>query len=404
MGGTSSTSKGQVLAPAGPAGPPEPPYPGPAAEYNFINTQVSMTNNISFSTTHNMVTTNIDSYYPILGQKYAEGFRLLTFYRIPGGAQRQGGLFSMSMAIPFQGVFCRYPQMPSQQGWQLRVVKSVMVAQRMGHGLIQLNPQIVGDSSQIYQAIVDNTNTGGRLICIEMTGQQQGQGFSAAMQGISPIMGVDLFFEIPNSPMSERYLYQCVPCPVHIQANLSFGTSGVRVMCDWNGMLGSQLSQGWKLVEIFFDMGQARHGAFSTSASLNSVWFFEKPSSRANDNTPVYQGTVVEHFVSMTSGFGGVHATTNWEPIIQQLGLKGWELACFVETPESRMTGFGKAEMKVLLFFQRPILPPVGVAHHPMPGPAQPHPGGPAPPAAGFLYDQGHPQPPSNEKPPPYQG
>jgi hypothetical protein len=48
-----------------------------------------------------MVTSNVDSYYPLLAQQYAQGYRLLSFYRIPGQAH-QRGLFSTTMTVPFQ--------------------------------------------------------------------------------------------------------------------------------------------------------------------------------------------------------------------------------------------------------------------------------------------------------------
>ena len=71
--------------------------------------QVTMHSNIGFNfapgTT--MVSTNIDSYYPTLAQAYSEGYRLTTFYRIPGAAQQQG-FMSTAVNIPFQGIFTKW--------------------------------------------------------------------------------------------------------------------------------------------------------------------------------------------------------------------------------------------------------------------------------------------------------
>ena len=70
--------------------------------------QVTMHSNIGFNfapgTT--MVSTNIDSYYPTLAQAYSEGYRLTTFYRIPGAAKQQG-FMSTAVNIPFQGIFTK---------------------------------------------------------------------------------------------------------------------------------------------------------------------------------------------------------------------------------------------------------------------------------------------------------
>ena len=51
-----------------------------------------------------MVTTNIDSYYPILAQFIQQGYDLNTFYRVPG-AQRMSGFASVSMS--FEAIFTR---------------------------------------------------------------------------------------------------------------------------------------------------------------------------------------------------------------------------------------------------------------------------------------------------------
>ncbi|XP_046368687.2 uncharacterized protein LOC124143686 [Haliotis rufescens] len=331
--------------------PPGPPYPGPAVEYSFIETEVTMTGKMAFAASNRMITTNIDSYYPILGQKYAEGFRLLSFYRIPYAAQQH--IFSTSMVVPFQGFFCRYPTLPRFEGWNLHIVKAVMVMQVVRHGLI--GATVDTDTSQINQAIAENTRTGGRLICVETTGQIRRQGFAAEMRGGGPVMGVDLFFDMPSAPTNELYAYMCVPCPVQLKTNLSFGGTGLSVNCNWLGIMTEYLSKGWRLVEVFFDDG-FKHKALSRKMDLNSIWFFEKPMSRMNDDTAVYEGVVLEHYVELRTVCGGVATNTKWEPVIERFGREGWELACIVETLEGNRTGCTTAELKVLLFLQRPIL------------------------------------------------
>ncbi|XP_046558686.1 uncharacterized protein LOC124267741 [Haliotis rubra] len=333
--------------------PPGPPYPGPAAEYSFIETQVTMTGKVSFAQSNQMITTNIDSYYPILGQKYAEGFRLLSFYRIPFAALQQHP-FSLKMDVPYQGIFIRHPTVPRLEAWHLHVVKAVMVVQVVRHGLI--SAEVATDTSQINQAIVENTSTGGRLICVETTGLQKRQGFRAEMRGQGPIMGVDLFFEMPSVPTAERYVYMCVPCPVQLKAGPSFGGTGLTVKCDWLGIMKQYLSKGWRLVEVFFDDG-FKHQGLSRKMDLNSIWFFEKPMSRMNDDTEVYEAVVIEHYIELrTVCCGGVRTIPKWEPVIERFGREGWELACIVETMEGAQTGCTTAEIKVFLFFQRPIL------------------------------------------------
>ena len=176
-------------------------------------------------------------------------------------------------------------------------------------------------------------------------------------------MGVDLFFEVPTTPTMERYIYQCIPIPINVHYSMSFGSSGIQVDCDWNGHLACYLSQGWRLVEIFMDKSiqSQQHGLTATSTH-SAIWFFEKPASCVNNNTPVYQGMVVDHWIKVVGGLMGTTAKTNWEPTIQQLGSQGWELACILETPEINQSGLTSIRRKVLLFFQRRILPPLGSA------------------------------------------
>lgn len=361
MGTTSSKSQGQVLSKEPPRQqPPEPPYPGPPAQYQFVNTQVQISTQFTFSFSSTpMVTSNIDTYYPMLAQQYAQGYRLLSFYRIPGQIQQQG-IFSSSVAIGFQGIFCRYPNMLPRENWQLRIEKSVMQTRSMFTGVITFQQGMVSDTTHILQSIARNTQDGGRLVCIEMTGQQQRNSLGMAMQGVTPAMGVDVFFEVPNTPMPETFVYNVVSVPINVTYQMGFNPVPI-VNCDWLGTLGYHLNQGWRLVEIFMDK-TTHTQMFSSAVNLNSQWYFEKPASRVNDQTPVYQGTVVEHLIKIKVSYGGVHTSANWEPVIQDMGNRGWELACILETPETVRSGMTSVTMKCLLFFQRPILPPPGSA------------------------------------------
>ncbi|XP_041359233.1 uncharacterized protein LOC121375708 isoform X2 [Gigantopelta aegis] len=394
MGNTSS--RGRIISTEKtPQQPQGPPYPGPSAEYFFLNTEVSISAHIRlFVTSNTMITTDIDNYYPLLARKYEEGFRLLTFYRIPDVVRQKGiSLSNPTVTSPFQGIFCCYPAVQSSEWWQLKVEKSTLVTQNIHKGLISfsMTQGTVSDTSHLYQTIVNNTQDGSRLVCLEMTGDLKGQGYRAARRGISPVMGVDLFFEVPTTPTMERYVYQCVPIPINVEYSISFGSSGIHVDCDWNGHLGGFLSQGWRLVEIFMDKSiQYQQHGFSSSGAHNSVWFFEKPASCIENPTPVYQGMVVDHWMKVVGGLGGTHAKTNWEPVIQQFGSQGWELACILETPEVERAGLISIKRKMLLFFQRHILPPLGSTPY-VPGMHMP--AGPDP----NTYDLSR-----QEPPPPY--
>ncbi|KAK7465237.1 hypothetical protein BaRGS_00037607 [Batillaria attramentaria] len=357
--GNNGSSQGQVFSKdaARPSQPQEPPYPGPPAQYHFVDTQVLISTQMTFSFTQSpMVTSNIDSYYPVLAAQYAQGFRLLSFYRIPGQVQQQG-FFNPSVAAGFQGIFCRYPGVPPRENWQLRIEKSVIQAQRMFTGIITFQQGMVSDTTHILDSIARNTQDGGRLICIEMTGQQARQSMGMAMHGVTPVMGVDVFFEVPNTPMPEKYVYNVVSVPITVTYSMGFRPVPI-VQCDWLGVLAHHLNQGWRLIEIFMDMTtHTQMQGFSSAQTLSAQWYFEKPASRVNDPTPVYQGTMVEHLIKVKAGMTGTRTAANWEPVIQDMGNRGWELACILETPETHMAGLASITMKCLLFFQRPLMP-----------------------------------------------
>ncbi|KAL8577097.1 hypothetical protein ACOMHN_002176 [Nucella lapillus] len=359
MGSNSSkATQGQVLSNKPPSEmPQEPPYPGPPAQYNFINTNVIIGTHATFSfATTPMVTSNVDNYYPVLASQYAQGFRLLSFYQIPG-QQKQQGMFSLKVALEYQGIFCRYPTAPRQESWQLRVEKSTIQLACAFTGII--SPGVVSDTSHLLDSIARNTQAGGRLICIEMTGQQDPGSIGMGMRGLSPLMGVDLFFEVPSTPVPQQYIYSCVSVPITITLTMGLRPTPT-VHCDWVGTLAAHLSQGWRLIEVFMDKSQQAK-AFSNQATMNSMWFFEKPASRMQDPTPVFQGTVVDHQIKIKAQIMGANTTANWEPIIQDMGNKGWELACILETPEVTFSGMATVYMKCKMFFQRPLIPAGGV-------------------------------------------
>ncbi|XP_013403484.1 raftlin-like [Lingula anatina] len=337
-----------------------PPYHGSPCHYQLLEMSVTFQNNMAFnfSPGQNMISTNIDSYYPALAQPYQQGWRMTSFYRIPGVAQQQG-LFSTAVNVPFQGIFVRLasdPEFCSEQ-YQLKVEKSIMYVATFRGGMLSLTgPQgVQGDMSDIQMKIAQNTQHGGRLVCVEMSGQYVTQGMGAAMRGVSPGIGVDVFFNMPLHPNPRCYTYQAVNVPIGIRSKMGF-TPTIQVQCDWMSHYAAFLQQGWRLVEIFLDQSYMRSGAFSTSATMNTVWFFEKPADALNDPTPVYEGTIVDFEHKITGGFGGARGSAGWNPVLEDMGTRGWELACILETPEIRTTGIGQIKMKLLLFFQRKIV------------------------------------------------
>lgn len=129
------------------------------------------------------------------------------------------------------------------------------------------------------------------------------------------------------------------------------------------------LGTGWKLVEIFEDysvsaVSQMSGFSVNLTQNKNCLWIFEKPSSRLNDNTPLYEGTMVEHWFRTKTelhgmGFGGAstNVTTDWEPVIEHFGRQGWQVVRILETPDVKIEGAFNPTMhtRQLIFFQRLI-------------------------------------------------
>lgn len=80
--------------------------------------------------------------------------------------------------------------------------------------------------------------------------------------------------------------------------------------------------------------------------------------------------------------------------MITEMGNRGWELACMLESPEIITVGLGTITYKVLFFFQRPIMqmqpPPTGYPSHAYTSPPPPYnyPPQPGYPQAAPMYPQ----------------
>ncbi|XP_055889293.1 uncharacterized protein LOC129926855 isoform X1 [Biomphalaria glabrata] len=330
-----------------------PFYSGPKAEYDFINVGVTLSAKVSLRSTQ-LVTSDVDTYYPLLSQQYDKGYRLLSFYHIPGQGRRKG-FFTPTLITTFQGIFCRYQDKDDGTHYRLRVEKAVIKLERgiFQRGCCSANVSIVSDISHMQQLIDTNAADGARLVCIELTGQEV---LKRSWRPQLPSMGVDIFFDHPIDRVSETYIYNTVSVPILVTYTNSFRPKPV-VHCDWQGTMDRYLQQGFKLIEIFMDFSNSSQASFcSGQVEIGSKWFFEKPTSKADDSSALYEGKVVEHYIKISvSGLNEMKTKAEWEPVIQTMGSKGWELACILETSNISITGFASYYMKVLLFFQRKL-------------------------------------------------
>ncbi|XP_072026999.1 uncharacterized protein [Amphiura filiformis] len=326
------------------------PYPGPQIQYCLVDVQAQLSTQVKvgFNTT-TMKTTNVDQYYQEISRPYEQGFVMQQFQKIPG-VQSQAGF--TSVAVPYQAILQRPVNVSTHERWQLKIEKSSLEFQTFVNW--EPTQELADNTTEIQQKIMEIAAQNGRLICIEATGSEQNQ--QKFLGGGNGIAGVDLFFNMPLHPNPTRYAYQAINVPVTFKTK-TFPSPITKMETDVIGQFTTFLNQGWKLVEINFDVTQVIKAGFTTvRGAHNSIWFFEKEASRLNDNIPVWQGCVVEYMHKITASFGGTYAKTGWNEVLTQMGQKGWELACIMETPEKIVSSFGSTTVKLLLFFQRHIL------------------------------------------------
>ena len=109
------------------------------------------------------------------------------------------------------------------------------------------------------------------------------------------------------------------------------------------------------MISYLFQFFDPKSQDFSPS-TMNALWFFEKPLSRLEDSTPRYEGKVIEHGVKVKSHTTGTSSVAGWERVMVDMGRRGWELACVVETHAMECVGLTEVLLKSLLFFQRPLV------------------------------------------------
>ncbi|XP_048738159.2 uncharacterized protein LOC125652799 [Ostrea edulis] len=379
--------------------PPQPPYLGPPCEYRMENFLVPyvVQSDFGFMPVQGMSLTTLDVnvYNMALGSLYDLGYRLVSFSVVPSSYTADSHVKGdVKQTHKYQGICRKLPEDEQPQQWSLKVVKSFLPSKVFTYGLFRLGSesQTIADSNHIFQTISQEAANGARLVCIEITGfnsqnvkasttAKATAGFSGSTGstnmcffGQSPetILGVDIFLEIPRNPTSARYVYQCVTIPMKITWTTAMDRKWNTEM-DWVGVTSQYLGSGWRMVEVFMDQNNsAFHDSdlFTTNMTINQncIFFFEKEQSKMNDNTPIYEATMVQYhsLVKMKSKIDTTITTittfdTAWEPVVTQLGTFGWELVKILDTPVMNFEsvigrGFITFKKVMWMFFQRKIV------------------------------------------------
>ena len=156
---------------------------------------------------------------------------------------------------------------------------------------------------------------------------------------------------------------------------------------DWQGLVAQYCGAGWRLVEIFLDQtnkSSVNSPILTTkyTISLGAIFIFEKEESKLNDNTPVYEATMIEYRApgKCTVGIGTMKTdiNVNWDAAVAHMGASGWEVVRIMNTPGIQMKQMGlhtmtapEFEVIMWMFFQRKIVrdAPVQSTQDPMQAP-----------------------------------
>ncbi|XP_060063055.1 uncharacterized protein LOC132543557 [Ylistrum balloti] len=341
----------------------EPKYAGPPVTYNIVNIDVphESQTGLLFSPEMAFNTLTGSVYLPALTNMYDLGFRMSTFNVSPGSMTASGFVsLKLESKLRTQGIFHQVTE--EEKGkWKLCMEKSSLPQQVFGTGLLKIGGTSSTQPIHIFQTIDRISNEGGRLVSIEVTGGSftgasaapvsatMGMGTQPSMMlyGHSPstLLCVDIFYEMPTTQGGEKYMYQIVPAQMSAVLKTLTGAIGGSwtVTFDWMNIVGPYLSQGWKLVEVFLDQNNKSFSdrAFMASkitSEVGAMFIFEKPLSKANDNTPVYEAKMVEYRAPGKMKMAGIGKTTievnaNWDSVIAQEGQNGWDLVRILQTP-----------------------------------------------------------------------
>ncbi|WAR25100.1 hypothetical protein MAR_010804 [Mya arenaria] len=366
-----------LLAPTGVL-PTRPPYCSHPVIYRHIviKSTINKISQLRVIESDVNMSSNVEQYYPQLAAMYDQGYRMLVFALHPGTSRCYGlpGIGKAQSVLRFHGIFRRlFPGEESRQ-WELRVENP--------GSMFMSSDRTMGsttDNSKLFKTLQRISTAGGRLVNVELTGEagkqlviqrpfRLGQVDDLYTQFLmNSTKMLDVFYELPRSGSGgQRYMYQIVPCLMESKPSKGRWVSKI----PWETVMRQYLITGWKLVEIFEDYSSSinynNQQMFSMKITMqkNFLWIFEKAVSRRDDPTPLYEGTMVEHWCTITRkehamGLGGwsTNVATNWEPLLDHSGHSGWQLVRIIDTPDTQIEGIFHPiiHQRQMIFLQRLI-------------------------------------------------
>ncbi|XP_076467532.1 raftlin-like [Babylonia areolata] len=313
------------------------------------------------------VTMHSDDLYTMLSEQFSKGYRMVYFTRKPGHLQFKS---NQTVQVFFTGFFRINPNLTDcLEGpvtWSLRVERSWVQSQITDvGGFMSLKQTRMVRINNLVDSIARNTQHGERLVAATETGHSEAQSYGEYSSGLSPHVAIDLFFEVPHPAPREHYVYNIALIPVHVEYPFRGNVFFPEIQCDWMATFQHHLSQGWRLIDIYIDtpmveqfrVPMKQRANFCRPNDTEAVWIFERPASVASQPRPLYEGTIMEQTVGLHSSTWGVKSEVDWLPVIRDMGMRGWELSCVVESHKVEGGGWADiaSSIKSLLFFQRPL-------------------------------------------------
>ena len=241
------------------------------------------------------ITTDITDYYQDLNKYVSmDNLEFLSLFRLPRKCvYKEDGIPEDNKVDFFQAIFCNKNldnknaamKKKSGQKWLKIVFTSIRpdIKQHykdMTHHFT-FSETSMPSETRIKKIIIDNTQQGGRCVCLQKTGDTK---FSLTK---FTAIKVDLYFEMPVRHCDVRYMYTVINVPIQRRVKVFKSTRYITDSCDYIGVFQKQLLIGWRLVDILTDKDEFILPDYNDwDTKRRSLWLYEKPKAAINDLTP----------------------------------------------------------------------------------------------------------------------
>eukprot|EP00057_Strongylocentrotus_purpuratus_P004870 XP_003729662.1 PREDICTED: uncharacterized protein LOC100890255 [Strongylocentrotus purpuratus] len=332
------------------------PYKGAVLQYAFVDMKV-----IGTMFMGRYLKTDLVPHYAAFEGPYTQGFRVVGLKTVPGTFEKLRVQYGRERRyyIPIQAAFIRPVGSPVAPIGRVKIVQTAI---EFNESVSPTNQEVVQVTSEVahlreFEATIEeNGREGFQLVSFEPSGYRK-----KTTNVKETVLQMDLIFHRPYQSTSGSFMYQSVIIPVSYSAVGAMPVSRRQVYEIANDVtphLIEILQQGWKIVDTNY-LSSHLQGQFRPAArnlTFNTMWVFEKPSTAANDLQPRWECTIIKYKHVVKLACNRMKTTTTWTPLLVEMGHRGWELACILDTCESSREGRMGIRQTLLMVFQRPLL------------------------------------------------